>query len=846
MPQRQQTQGDFGLRPTKVTQGITDVYHAPSIPKPSVEGLNALAQLSKTAMGLIVEQDNLEKKNAAIAEQTAYRQGVSDRATASENRRLTKEQTAAGLAFGEDHPFADVAADSPESYMIGHSEGRGNALRRIFRKDEQAQWDVASQADTGLLRDFTARTQHHDEALVAFLEEQGIDGIARETFLRGAEEYSFELTGKHRAVAMGENKADFLATGQDMVLNAISSLEGITTEVDGLDDTAVLEELNPEGKAPPANAQGYLNMEEHRAELMQNRAAPLTAELQQHLQTAYAMGDSVLKEAVASMSEDLIEEMTNGTNPTLAQAIFSSLKTGTGDFAARPDVVSAYRVAKEGIHNNIQWRARTLESKLEMWRWVKEVPQGATLEQARSMEEQIKNHPHLPDKEKLETIATLWKNWDTAQVTKQKTAQLNNSYQSYSGGRGQVSFDKSAEQSGLSVKDFATAVEDGLKFTQNEDGDIMELAPEEFVAVLADFHDLPLTSSQTSKAIKSAVGFISSNNVGPHLDKVKQGLDYFKGALPYGDVVIDRLGLSDEEVTVLRHAVTRMAADNTIGIDDLPNVIPKTLTVAPKRLPDRTYIQDNFEMPDDSWLPFTQQAVESYSPQALIAIEQHALYIAQLPENDTLDKDEILERTAESMKALGVILQDDGSMFRLPKGSTVDHIEDINTWGRAEAFKQLKEERNELNRIRKEINALTPSEAAQKYGPSQQEVGLMDIYDFEDETSRLVLIEFERRNNGRSSIAPLYSGIDEAGDMPIKLASSFELAANPVYDFISTNGVHTITGFTSPAFTQGGFNTKSTQANRHKKDASTRAATKRAEEEVRRWQRWESSRGFKD
>tara|TARA_R110002012_G_scaffold54619_1_gene139829 strand:- start:811 stop:3834 length:3024 start_codon:yes stop_codon:yes gene_type:complete len=811
MPQRQQTQGDFGLRPTKVTQGITDVYHAPSIPKPDNSGLEAIANLSKTAMGLIVEQDKLEKKNAAIAEQTAYRQGVSDRATAAENRRLTKEQTAAGLAFGEDHPFTEVAAESSESYMIGHSEGRGNALRRMFRRDEQAQWDVASQADTGLLRDFTARTQHHDEALVAFLEEQDIDGIARETFLRGAEEHSFELTGKHRVVAMGANKDDFLATGRDMVLNAISSLEGISSEVENLDDTAVLEELNPEGKAPPANAQGYLNMEEHRAELMQNRAAPLTAELQQHLQTAYAMGDSVLKEAVASMSEDLIEEMTNGTNPLLAEAIYRSLKTGTGDFAARPEVVSAYRANQESIHANIKARAYDVEAQVEWREWLDVVSPNATYKDMRAMQDAAMNHPFTSDEQKVKDATAIRVNWEEAQELKKKNAQSAQALTAYGtspqGGRN-VRFEDALKASGLNRRDFVRQIESGLRSGVTADGETVERPIADFVNLLADYTDMPLENSDTSVTIKQAHSLLSSNSVASDPENVEKGLELFRNARKHG--IVDRLGLSDKAITYLTHANTALASGDIANIRDLPNGIPINMAggfnVDASNIPSYNEVQD-YLVGDNSggvgnpiiWLlekaSGGDSEIESVTPLAVSMIQNRLLYNAQRPENSELDKEGLLDLTLEQVKAMGVE-ERNGTLFRMPRDYKGEDIDTIEQYAKEEAWRLLESDRVEIEEIRAGLDpdALT-SEAIEGMSPERAQalanLPLAADALLVDATSMEMraYAEFVNRHDREPySYQPEYVDIRNAEDMPIILSSTFDLNTTASYYFTTPSG----------------------------------------------------------
>ena len=816
MPQRQQTQGDFGLRPTKVTQGITDVYHAPSIPKPSVEGLEAIANLSKTAMSLVVEQDKLEKKRAAEAETRAYRQGVVDRASEAEKRRLTKEQIAAekaqresGLAFGENHPFADVAADSPESYMIGHSEGRGNALRRMFRSAEQSSWDTASTADTGLLRDFEARATHHDEALTAFLEEHGIDGIARESFLRGASEHRLDLLGKHDTVAMGANKDDFLATGQDMTLNAISSLEGIAEEVGALDDGSVINEYSQLSGRLVGDRTISLTLEQQKEELMFERTAPIVAELQQHLQTAYAMGDSVLKEAVASISEDLIEEMKSGNNPLLAETIYRRLKTGTGDFAARPEVVSAYRANQESIHANIKARAYDVEAQVAYREWLDVAPPNATYREMRAMQDAAMNHLFTSDEQKVKDATAIRVNWEEAQELNKKNAQSAQALTAYGtspqGGRN-VRFEDALKSSGLNRRDFVRQIESGLRSGVTADGETVERPIADFVNLLADYTDMPLENSDTSVTIQQAHGLLSSHSVDTDLETVEKGLELFRNARKHG--IVDRLGLSDKAITYLTHANTALASGDIANIRDLPNGIPINMAggfdVDASNIPSYNEVQDYLVGEENTgligWigdnLSYPRRTkLESATPLAVAMIQNRLLYNAQRPENSELDKEGLLDLTLEQVKAMGVE-ERNGTLFRMPRDYKGEDIDTIEEHAKEEAWRLLESDRAEIEEIRagldpdalasEAIEGMSPERAqALANLPLAAEALLVDATSME----MRAYAEFVNRHDREPySYQPEYVDIRNAEDMPIILSSTFDLNTTASYYFTTPSG----------------------------------------------------------
>ena len=61
MPERQQTEGDFGYRPVKPQQQITDTYSQPTLPKPDLSVLEGIGKLSDTAFKVMDFQQKQEK-----------------------------------------------------------------------------------------------------------------------------------------------------------------------------------------------------------------------------------------------------------------------------------------------------------------------------------------------------------------------------------------------------------------------------------------------------------------------------------------------------------------------------------------------------------------------------------------------------------------------------------------------------------------------------------------------------------------------------------------------------------------------------------------------------------------
>ncbi len=319
MPIRQQTQGDFGIRPTKVTQGITDVYHAPSIPKPDNSGLEAIANLSKTAMGLIKEQHNLD-----IAHK--------------------KE----GLAYGEANPNATLeeggglfTRGTTEAAMAGFEQGRGNALRETFRANVTNEWATLVEQNEDLKLQEDAYPAFLQQRESEFVQQQGIDGLSLSSFGSGREAWMLDEVHKNNISSIKYRKDVFKTDMKEVTASAIGNLEHISrldnmnsstwmqyiesTFIDENDAGGQVNLFDKEGK--PAGFIGYRDLREEdfdrvdvrdailyeaKLEQVENSVVPMIQEI---LQRGYDIGGATEQEVRAAVADDLIASLKSGENP---------------------------------------------------------------------------------------------------------------------------------------------------------------------------------------------------------------------------------------------------------------------------------------------------------------------------------------------------------------------------------------------------------------------------------------------------------------------------------------------------------------------------------------------------
>jgi hypothetical protein len=331
MPQRQQTQGDFGLRPTKVTQGITDVYHAPSIPKPDMSGLQAIANLSKTAMGLVQEQHRLDVRDAKFAQEEAE----------------AHEKT--GREFGEAHPFAEFPRGSTEAMILGGRKGRAAAMQSMYRNavKEGFSSHLLTNPEEATNPDafFNFADNTYNEWASTHAESLGELGL--QEFAAGHIEWRHHQGAIHGNKAIAQGVEDFIGVSDTIMPQTLTELESINSAIDGYSDSQII------ALFPEYDSEEEFNVEEHRQLLREQYGTVPMQNLQNYLGEAHRMGDDVLRQAVDRISTDLIKEMTDGMNPIAAHTMLLNLRTGSGAFIDRPEVNEKYRNSLQKFEANV-------------------------------------------------------------------------------------------------------------------------------------------------------------------------------------------------------------------------------------------------------------------------------------------------------------------------------------------------------------------------------------------------------------------------------------------------------------------------------------------------------------
>tara|TARA_R110000787_G_scaffold65617_4_gene147729 strand:- start:689 stop:3280 length:2592 start_codon:yes stop_codon:yes gene_type:complete len=415
MPTRQQTQGDFGNRPTKVTQGITDVYHAPSIPKPSVEGLNALAQLSKTAMGLIDEQRNLD-----IAHK--------------------KE----GLAYGEANPNATLEGGgglftrgTTEAAMAGFEQGRGNVLREKFRTNVTNEWATLVEQNEDLKLQEDAYPAFLQQRESEFVQEQGIDGLSLSSFGSGREAWMLDEVHKNNISSIKYRKDVFKTDMKEVTSSAIGNLEHIS-QLDDLDgsgwmnyiESSFIDENDAGGQVnlPDGSWIGFRDLSTEdfdrvdvrdamrhqvKDEFVQRNVVPMIQEI---LQRGYDIGGATEQEVRAAVADDLIASLKSGENPEETMMILNTLQSGTGLFRNTKEFAAKFEENRGAIEDNLIEADYTYMRRIEMFALTEGIDGNTSEESFKKAISQIRTNvgKFLTEEEAFTLETTAIRNWDAA------------------------------------------------------------------------------------------------------------------------------------------------------------------------------------------------------------------------------------------------------------------------------------------------------------------------------------------------------------------------------------------------------------------------------------------------
>ena len=367
MPERRQTQGDFGIRPVKPQQQITDTYSAPRLPKPDTSMLDAIKGLSKTAFQVM----DFNQKEEAYQQKQAK-------------------------AFGEANPDFKPGEGTTEAAMIGLREGQGTALQARFRTQTEQKWESLTLQNENLKLDPDNYQNFLQGEYVTFIEENNIDGIARTSFDSGQGDWALEQIGKQNIAAQTYRNKLIKEDNKDITASALSSVSkaGIDfkrfetqEQVFGFMEALIDPELARLGlpqfepvtmfdgsvknlfELTPAELDTYQVKDSirhnHLVRIAKQESLPL---VQNSLDRAHRVGGSVFQETRQQLVNDLIDGMKSGENPLVVRELAESIKLGTGTLSNTAEYKSAYEKNKETIEDNIASRRYTNVRQLDMFK----------------------------------------------------------------------------------------------------------------------------------------------------------------------------------------------------------------------------------------------------------------------------------------------------------------------------------------------------------------------------------------------------------------------------------------------------------------------------------------------
>ena len=351
MPERQQTQGDFGYRPVKPQQQITDTYSTPQLPKPDLSVLEGIGKLSDTAFTVMDFQQKQEK--------------------------FQKE---AGKELGEAQPEFKIGRGTTEAAMAGFEEGRGVALRDRFRKNAVEQWNMEKELNENLnlAEDYFPQFLMEQES--KFIQENKLEGLALNSFNVGREDWYLENINTNNLNSIKYRKTIFKTDMKESTSAALGMSNNINESINFLQPKDVFNYLqnslvdeNDNGQTVTLTdkdgnvtfSKSYKDITESdltnvgvalevksrlNAEYATTQIAP---RLQEVLDRGYQMGGAVQQEVNKAVAADLITALESGVNPEVVQMVAEKLTLGTGRFVDTNEYLSKYEESREGIEKNI-------------------------------------------------------------------------------------------------------------------------------------------------------------------------------------------------------------------------------------------------------------------------------------------------------------------------------------------------------------------------------------------------------------------------------------------------------------------------------------------------------------
>ena len=819
MVRRQQTEGDLGVRPTQPLQNVGDTFRAGALqlPPPDTSVLEGISKLSVAGMKLA---EGIQRSKVAEA-------------------KLSAAQTKAGEEFGKDHPLSDVPPDSPEAFMLGAETGRGTAMSSIFKNSFETAYKIKLETDDGFGLDPAANTAFYQEELDRFVTDNQLGGISLEAFSRGLDQYGLEQGNAHKVTAVGNLKEQFLSDAGSVSSFLRQSLSAVVTDVAGLSDEQVVSSLYTFGKPEDF---GPVLIQQMRDGMVDERLKPRVNEIQDILEAAHKMGPSTLSSVANSIVSDLIEEATNGDNPTVSLRALASLTTGTGKLIGRRDVQELLANSRKDIEKNIMRVGNTVELQLELYKMTEEDLSGLTPNEVTKREEAIKSHPFIQDSKKVSLIKTLRENY--AEVRKAEAAELNLQKADAAFISGQSnSFIGYQEETGLSEGEARRRIEQKTieKFT-DEQGNT------DWGEVLLRFSSMDVSKfPRLNDRLKLAAHLIKNNNISFDPQLVTEAVAIYEAASGSQTNVMDKLTLSTDDKELLKTASIWIKEKD---IRDLPSKMPD-LEVSTARTATQEEIKEAIDDEVSSWWKWGDN-LERMPVHFASYAEDIYTFIAT--NNPHLDKDDILEKTGEYMVDKNIIARE-GYPFQIPAGMDLDGVKlaekELNDTFRL----WLSTDETQYKAILKDVEKMSHEELLEagyrgapprKHPTHRRDTGIesfksavqpffhgadtykLDRQDFEKE---LAVRVFRSNHGGRP---PLHTVYDVGVDDEVRFATMFNGTADPSYIVVDKDG-RSIVGV--DALFERSLNAETIKDMARKEDAVSKiradAAVKRSDYELK-------------
>ncbi len=819
MVRRQQTEGDLGVRPTQPLQNVGDTFRAGALqlPPPDTSVLEGISKLSVAGMKLA---EGIQRSKVAEA-------------------KLSAAQTKAGEEFGKDHPLSDVPPDSPEAFMLGAETGRGTAMSSIFKNSFETAYKIKLETDDGFGLDPAANTAFYQEELDRFVTDNQLGGISLEAFSRGLDQYGLEQGNAHKVTAVGNLKEQFLSDAGSVSSFLRQSLSAVVTDVAGLSDEQVVSSLYTFGKPEDF---GPVLIQQMRDGMVDERLKPRVNEIQDILEAAHKMGPSTLSSVANSIVSDLIEEATNGDNPTVSLRALASLTTGTGKLIGRRDVQELLANSRKDIEKNIMRVGNTVELQLELYKMTEEDLSGLTPNEVTKREEAIKSHPFIQDSKKVSLIKTLRENY--AEVRKAEAAELNLQKADAAFISGQSnSFIGYQEETGLSEGEARRRIEQKTieKFT-DEQGNT------DWGEVLLRFSSMDVSKfPRLNDRLKLAAHLIKNNNISFDPQLVTEAVAIYEAASGSQTNVMDKLTLSTDDKELLKTASIWIKEKD---IRDLPSKMPD-LEVSTARTATQEEIKEAIDDEVSSWWKWGDN-LERMPVHFASYAEDIYTFIAT--NNPHLDKDDILEKTGEYMVDKNIIARE-GYPFQIPAGMDLDGVKlaekELNDTFRL----WLSTDETQYKAILKDVEKMSHEELLEagyrgapprKHPTHRRDTGIesfksavqpflqgVDTYKFDrqDFEKELAVRKFRSNHGGRP---PLHTVYDVGVDDEVRFATMFNGTADPSYIVVDKDG-RSIVGV--DALFERSLNAETIKDMARKEDAVSKiradAAVKRSDYELK-------------